>query len=301
MDIKQVKQRVLNLRKIIEHHSHLYYVLDKPEIADTAYDSLVEELLELETQYPELADANSPTQRVGGAPLKEFKKVKHQVAQWSFNDAFTEAHMVAFDERVKRFLAQRSSSEVGLKTDQNIEYICELKIDGLKVVLEYQKGILQQAATRGDGVIGEDVTYNIKTIGSIPLKLLKPVDIIIEGEIWLGKNNFERLNKIRSDKGEALFANPRNAAAGTLRQLDPKIVAERKLDSFIYDLATLPKTTFGDKGLQRSSLAMPKTQTEELKFLQELGFKVNKNFILCQNMNEVIKYWQSWQKNLAFR
>jgi DNA ligase (NAD+) len=210
---------------------------------------------------------------VGGEPLKEFKKVTHAVAQWSFNDAFSEEDMLDFDKRVKKFL--------GGGIDPH--YTCELKIDGLKIVFEYEKGFLKMAATRGDGVIGEDVTNNIKTIASVPLQLAKPIDIIVEGEVWLGKNNFEKLNEERKKMGEALFANPRNAAAGTIRQLDSKIVAERKLDSFIYDIS------------KSSVKNLPETQFEELKYLQNLGFKVNRNFKLCRDIKEAIDYWKYWQ------
>jgi DNA ligase (NAD+) len=268
----KAKQRVENLRKIIEKHSFLYYVKDAPEIEDTAYDSLIEELRKLEEQYPSLKTKTSPTERVGGQPLKEFEKVPHAVTQWSFNDAFSEEDMLDFDKRVKRFLGENIHPQ----------YTCELKIDGLKIVFEYEKGLLKRAATRGDGVTGEDVTNNIRTISSVPLKLLKPIDIIVEGEVWLGKNNFKKLNQERKRKKEALFANPRNAAAGTIRQLDPKVVAERRLDSFIYDIAALPNEP------------TPKSQVEELEYLQNLGFKVNKNFKLCQNIEEVINYWKSW-------
>ncbi len=279
MNQKEAKQRINKLRETIEHHNYLYYVKDEPEIEDATYDSLVEELIKLEKEYPELATSDSPTQRVGGEPLKEFKKVVHKISQWSFNDAFTEQDMFDFGKKVKRFLKEGP-------TFGNVEYTCELKIDGLKIVLEYEKGILKRAATRGDGATGEDVTNNIKTINSVPLKLLQPIDIIVEGEVWLGKNNFEKLNQERKRKAEPLFANPRNAAAGTIRQLDPKIVAERKLDSFIYDVAKLSK---------RPSLTTPETQIEELEFLQKIGFRVNKNFKLCKNIKEVIGYWKSWQ------
>jgi DNA ligase (NAD+) len=269
----EIKQKAEKLRKIIEKHSYLYYVKDAPEIEDTAYDSLVLELNKLEEEYPSLKTKNSPTQRVGGDPLKEFKKVPHKVPQWSFNDAFSEEDVLDFDKRVKRMLGGKI----------NPTYTCELKIDGLKVVFEYEKGLLKMAATRGDGVIGEDVTNNIKTIVSVPLKLLRSVDIIAEGEVWFGKNNFDKLNQERKKNKEPLFANPRNAAAGTIRQLDPKIVAIRKLDSFIYDIAKL------------SNKSMPETQIEELEYLAELGFKVNKNFKLCQNIEDVIAFWKSWQ------
>jgi len=275
---EKIRKRVENLRKIIEKHNYLYYVLDTPEIEDSAYDSLSEELRRLEEEFPTLKAEFSPTQRVGGEPLKEFKKVTHSVAQWSFNDAFSEENMKDFDKRVKNFIRKDSGK------DTNPAYTCELKIDGLKIVFEYEGGILKRAATRGDGVTGEDVTGNIKTIASVPLKLLEPIDIIVEGEVWLGKSNFKKLNEERIKNGEIPFANPRNAAAGTIRQLDPRIVAERRLDSFIYDIA------------QIKSLEIPENQEEELKYLQKVGFKVNKNFKLCQDIEEVINYWQSWQK-----
>lgn len=287
MNSEKVKQRIKKLREIIEYHNHLYYVLDRPEISDTAYDSLLKELIELEENHPELKTPDSPTQRVGGRPLSEFKKVKHKIAQWSFNDAFSEEDLFDFDKRVKNFLRKNGKTE----KLENIEYTCELKIDGLKVVFEYENGFLKRAATRGDGRVGEDVTQNIKTINSVPLKLSEPVDIIVEGEVWLGKSNFANLNKEREEVGETLFANPRNAAAGTIRQLDPKIVAKRKLDSFIYDITKItPPTPPYIKGGQS-----PTTQKEELEYLQKLGFKVNKNFKLCKNIGEVVKFWKTWQ------
>jgi len=279
---KEAKERANKLRSIIERHSHLYYVKDAPEIEDSAYDSLIEELRLLEEQFPELISSESPTQRVGGEPIKEFKKVPHTVPQWSFNDAFSPEDVVDFDKRVKRFLKNPASS-----ADEGIspQYTCELKIDGLKIVFEYEEGVFKRAATRGDGVVGEDVTSNIKTIMSVPLKLLEPVNLIVEGEVWLGKKNFEKINKERKKAGEALFANPRNAAAGTIRQLDPKIVAERKLDCFIYDLSAVASAKAG----------VPTTQKEELEYLEKLGFKVNKHFKLCQNIEEVINFWKYWQ------
>jgi DNA ligase (NAD+) len=278
MNLEEAKQRIEKLRKTVERHSYLYYVKDTPEIEDTAYDSLMEELNQLEEAFPFLKSETSPTQRVGGEPIKEFKKVKHKISQWSFNDAFSEEDIRNFDKRVKKFL----KSSVSSADEVNPQYTCVLKIAGLKVVFEYQKGILKRAATRGDGVTGEDVTNNIKTINSVPLKLLEPLDIIVEGEVWLGKKSFEKINEERKEKGEMLFANPRNAAAGTLRQLDPKIVAARKLDSFIYDIALL----FGKK--------TPETQAEELEYLQKIGFKVNSKFKLCSGIEEVISFWKSW-------
>lgn len=275
-------KRISKLRAIIEHHSHLYYVEDAPEIEDSAYDSLIEELRLLEEEYPELIVPESPTQRVGGEPIEEFKKIKHQIPQWSFNDAFSPEDMFDFDKRVKNFLRKD-----GINDD--LTYTCELKIDGLKIVFEYKEGVFKRAATRGDGIVGEDVTSNIKTIKSVPLRLQESTDVIVEGEVWLGKKNFEKINKERKKAGEALFANPRNAAAGTIRQLDPKIVAERKLDCFIYDLSAVARA-------ERDAKAdVPTSQKEELEYLEKLGFKVNKHFKLCHNIDEVINFWKYWQ------
>lgn len=272
---EEAQKRILKLREVINYHRHLYHVEDNPEIADTAYDALEEELRGLEERFPELITPDSPTQRVSGKPLDKFEKVRHVVPQWSFNDAFTSEDLRAFDERVKRMLG-------GVKPT----YVCELKIDGLHVVLTYQKGLLVTAATRGDGVVGEDVTMNVRTIQSVPLKLKQEIDVVAEGEIWLGIDQLEKINKERQKNDEAEFANPRNAAAGTIRQLDPKVVAKRKLDTFIYDVSAV--------ALAKADL--PKTQIEELKLLAKLGFKTNKEFAECRDIEEVIKYWQKWQK-----
>ena len=234
---KDIEERVKKLRDTINRHRNLYHTLDKPEISDPAYDALVKELEDLEEKYPELASPDSPTRLVGDVPLKEFTKVMHQVPQWSFNDAFDENDIHAFDERIKK----------GLKKES--EYIAELKIDGLKVVLTYEDGVLTGAATRGDGRIGEDVTQNIRTIASIPQKLRKPVSVIAEGEIWMAKSVFNKLNEERKKRGEELFANPRNVAAGSIRQLDPSMTRARQLDSFIYDIASIdhaPATQEGE-------------------------------------------------------
>jgi DNA ligase (NAD+) len=222
---KDVKERYEKLKAVVNHHRYLYYALEQPEIADSAYDELEQELVRIEREYPTLVSLDSPTQRVGGV-LGVFKKVRHQVAQWSFNDAFTEEDMRAFDARVKRATGSG-----------HLEYICELKIDGLKVVLTYEKGVLMTAATRGDGTVGEDVTHNVRTINSVPLVLMRPVDIVVEGEVWMSEKALKKTNDERKKHGEPLFANPRNAAAGSIRQLDPKIAASRGLDTFIYDVA----------------------------------------------------------------
>lgn len=279
---KDVLERLEKLKASIEHHRFNYHVLNKEEISAEALDSLKHELVEIEEQYPELITPDSPTQRVGGKPLPEFKKVRHAVPQWSFNDAFSPEEIREFDERVKRFLAQG-----GVK-DPKPTYTCEHKIDGLKIVLTYEKGLLVQAATRGDGTTGEDVTENVRTIESVPLKLRESISLIVEGEVWMGKSTLEKLNAARKKKGEEPFANPRNVAAGSLRQLDPKMTAERHLDSYIYDIA----------GITGSKPAWPDTQHEELEFLRDLGLKVNNHFKHCKNIDEVIEYWKEWQEKM---
>lgn len=281
---QEIIGRYDKLKAAIERHRYLYHVLDKPEISEAALDSLKHELVELEAKYPELVTPDSPSQRVAGKPLPEFVKVVHKVSQWSFNDAFSPEEMIEFDARVKRFLSQRSDLKSGERFDLVPTYTCEHKIDGLKIVLEYKKGLLVQAATRGDGKVGEDVTENIKTIESVPLRLNEPVDIIVEGEVWMAKSQLKKLNAERKNRGEEPFANPRNLAAGSIRQLDPKIVAERKLSTFIYDIAKYSDT--------------PPTQNEELAMLSKLGFKVNSHNKHCADISEVVSYWKEWQKKM---
>jgi len=291
MDKAEAKKRLEKLRKTIEHHRYLYHVLDSPEISDEALDSLKRELVEIETQFPDLITPDSPSQRVSGKPLDEFQKVRHKVPQWSFNDIFREQEMIDFNDRIVRMLEKSGPFKKGV-TKNKPEYTCELKIDGLKVVIEYENGFLKQAATRGDGKVGEDVTENVRTIESIPLKLKKPVSVIVEGEVYLDKRQFEKINKKLADAGEKTYANPRNLAAGTLRQLNSQIVADRNLSVFIYDLAWASDEDLSDSN---EKINTPKTQFEELELLMDLGFKVNKNFELCRDVNEVIKYWKKWQ------
>ena len=282
---KAILERVEKMRSEINRHRYFYHTLDRPEISDTAFDTLIRELEELEAKYPELASPDSPTLRVGSAPLEKFEKVEHQIPQWSFDDAFNEEDIRAFDKRVKKILFQEQGRETTL------EYVTELKIDGLKIVLTYQNGKLKTAATRGDGKVGEDVTENAKTIKSIPLVLKEPVSIIVEGEVYMERSIFNSLNIERKKKSEELFANPRNIAAGSLRQLDPKITASRKLASFVYDVAKLERFD-----LKNSKGRTLESQEEELKFLEHLGFKVNPHWQKVKNIEEVIKLWQSWEK-----
>lgn len=276
---KDVRERVEKLRTSIEKHRYNYHVLDKQEISDEALDSLKHELAQLEEKYPELVTPDSPTQRVAGKPLDAFKKVPHKVSQWSFNDIFDADEAREFDARIKRMLKKELGHEV------TPTYTCELKIDGLKLVCEYRNGVLETAATRGDGKVGEDVTQNARAIEALPLKLKENIDAIVEGEVWLGKKEFEKLNATRKKEGEELYANPRNVAAGTIRQLDSSIVASRNLSVFMYDIAR-----YGHA---------PETQYEELELLKKWGFKINTHFKKVENVEEVIEYWQTWQKKAS--
>jgi len=295
MATENIKKRAEKLRAEIDRFRYEYHVLDKPDISDEVYGSLTRELRSIEEEYPELKTADSPSQRIGGKPLDKFEKVRHRVRQWSLDDAFDFEEVKKWEEKILRILdknphldphpALRATfSPKGEKenSEGTLEYCCEIKIDGLKVVLTYEKGLLAQAATRGDGVIGENVTEQIKTIQSIPLRLKKAINIVVVGEVWMRKYELARINKEREKQGLPLFANSRNAGAGSIRQLDPKVTASRKLDSYIYDIDYL-----GDE--------LPETQVEELKLLEELGFKVNPNYKLCKNVNEIHKFFESWE------
>jgi DNA ligase (NAD+) len=250
-----------------------------PEISDEAYDSLIRELISLEEKYPELETLDSPTVRVGGAPIKAFEKVTHKVPQWSFDNVFSETELREWETRMKRFLEKED-------IHSSFTYCAEHKIDGLKVVLTYENGVFVQGATRGDGVIGENVTNNLKTIESIPLTLTEPVNLVAVGEAWLPEIELDRINKEREKGGETLFANTRNAAAGSLRQLDPKIVSGRKLRAFAYDI-----DFFDANG---TKLAAPQTQEDELLLLKKLGFTVNSHYEICKDLDEVMKYYSHW-------
>src|SRR5690554_476464 len=213
----RARERVEELRGIIEYHNHRYYVMDQPEIEDAQYDEYMRELMELEGRYPELLSEDSPSQRVGGTPLQAFVKVAHSRPKLSLSNAFHEGDLRDFHRRVIKTIGHE------------VEYVLEYKFDGLTVVLRYEEGRLVQGATRGDGVIGEDVTANLKTIKSIPLTLKEPMTLEVRGEVFISKKNFLTFNGKREAMGEPLFANPRNAAAGSIRQLDPKLAASRPL------------------------------------------------------------------------
>lgn len=266
----KIKEEMYNLVELLNKYSYQYYVEDNPEINDTQYDLLYKSLEKLEKEYPELILKNSPTQRVGDKVLKEFDKVIHTQSMLSLSNTFSIEELYDFDNRIKKAISS-----------ENIEYVCELKIDGLAVSIKYENGILTQAATRGDGEVGEDITENIKTIYSIPKELNIKDSIEVRGEVYMPRKSFELLNKSREEQGITLFANPRNAAAGSIRQLDSKITAERKLFAFIYSFAS--ENNF--------------SQVESLNNIQKYGLPVNNNFKSCKNIEEVIEYIKYWEKN----
>ncbi|MAZ67602.1 DNA ligase (NAD(+)) LigA [bacterium] len=279
---KDIRKRAIKLRELVVHHNYLYNVLDSPEISDEVYDTLLHELIELEDKYPVLKTKDSPTQRVGAVIRDGFTKVKHKVPQWSFDNVFSKEELHEWDERVRRYMER---ADIIAK---DVAYTVEHKIDGLKIILEYENGEFVRGATRGDGTEGENITDNLRTIRSIPLALPEKIDIIVGGEAWLSHKEFERINKERKKKEEPLFANPRNAAAGSLRQLDSGITASRRLDTFIYDMYQLD--------MKGATLQRPKTQGDELRLLNYLHFKVNPYWKTVSSINDVITEYNSWQK-----
>ncbi|TXG77727.1 NAD-dependent DNA ligase LigA [Candidatus Dojkabacteria bacterium] len=279
MDKQQARQRIKQLTEAVNHHRRLYYVLDAPTLSDEAYDSLFRELEALEQAFPQYRSEASPTLRVGDEPRTSFRKVKHLTRQWSFDDVFDQEELRAWDERLRRLVAKETGKNI-----PTLEYMAELKIDGLKIILSYDQGILVQGATRGNGEIGEAVTENLRTIESIPLTLEKPYTLTVVGEAWLSKSELARINAERKNSGEPLFANPRNAAAGSIRQLDSRVTAKRNLSAFIYDLDHL------EGALQ------PATQAAELEFLGTLGFFVNPHSRLCHGIEAIQTYYEEWNK-----
>ncbi len=259
-----MQERYEELIKIINEADYNYHTLDKPTITDQEYDKYLRELYRIEEEHPELKREDSPSNRAGGQVLDEFKKVTHQIPMMSLSNVFNESELVNFDSRIK-------------KEGITPNYVCELKIDGLSVSLRYEKGKLKTAATRGDGTTGEDITNNAKTIKTIPLKLNREIDIEVRGEIYMSKKVFEKLNKEREQEGKELFQNPRNAAAGSIRQLDSKIAAKRNLECFIYHL---PNPL--DYGIT--------THNDALQFMKDLGLRTNPNNRVVKNINEVISF-----------
>ena len=265
-----IKKRIDELIKILNKASYEYYTLDSPSITDQEYDAFMDELIKLETNNPSLVRNDSPTVRIGGEVISDFKKVTHSIPMMSLGDIFNEEEIRDFDEKIRKVV-------------KNPEYVCELKIDGLSVSLVYENGKLVRGATRGDGTVGEDITHNVKTIKNVPLSLPQDIDIEVRGEIYMPISSFNKLNEERSKKGEKEFANPRNAAAGSVRQLDSKIAAERNLSTFMYHMP-LPD------GYNL------KTQYESLEFMKNLTFTVNPNIRNVSTIEEVIEYINYWNE-----
>lgn len=270
MYMNEIKAKMEILRKEINYHDHSYHVLDKPEISDYEYDMLVNELKELEEKHPELIIPDSPTQRVGGKPLSKFDQVIHTVPLLSLGNSYDDKDLLDFDKRIKKEI-----------TDE-VEYVVEYKIDGLSVALKYENGSFVRGATRGDGTIGEDITKNLRTIKSIPLKLQEDTGIEVRGEVYIPKTKFADLNRKQEEKGETIFANPRNAAAGSLRQLDPRIAASRPLDIFIFNILVTDRYNISK-------------HSEGLEYLKGLGFKTSE-YKVCKDINEVINLCEKWQE-----
>lgn len=273
---REIEERAAKLRDVIRTYRTLQHEKDESPISPEALDSLKHELFTLEQEYPELRTTDSPTQQVSGSVLPELTKVRHVVPQWSLDDAFDEGELQAFHERARRLLEKEGIS------NPKPTYDVELKIDGLHIVLTYVQGKLVTAATRGDGIVGEDVTHNVRTIASLPEQLARPIDLITEGEVYMTRSGLAQLNKEREKLGQPLFANPRNAAAGSLRQLDSNVAAARPLGVFLYDV-------------DASSEQLPDTQTEELTYLKDLGLPVNPHHIHAASIGEVVAYWLDWQ------
>ncbi|HBM3583812.1 TPA: NAD-dependent DNA ligase LigA [Listeria innocua] len=268
------KKRYEELINILDQYSYDYYVIDNPTVEDAEYDQKMQELLKIEKAHPEWVTPESPSNRVGGEVLEGFKKVEHDTPMLSLANAFNRDDLADFDRRIRD------------KVGDDISYMCELKIDGLAVSLQYENGKYKQGATRGDGTVGEDITANLRTIRSIPMKLKKAYSIEVRGEAFMPKRSFQKLNEIREEEGQMLFANPRNAAAGSLRQLDTKIAASRNLDIFLYAVAD-----FGEMGVE--------THSAGLDMLETLGLKVNKERRLCSNLEEVYAYIDEWTEKRA--
>ena len=288
-------ERIKELRALLNKANYSYYVLDSPEIDDAVYDQLYRELIEIENIHPSLITDDSPSQRLGGIPSKGFKNVEHNIPLLSLDNAFNVNEVEAWYGRISKLI---SSENKNIKKVDNPELICELKIDGNAISLRYENGILTRAATRGDGKTGEDITTNIRTISTIPLSLLlknPPSWIEIRGEAFMPNNIFNKLNIERKNTDQPLFANPRNSCAGTLRQLDPKIVASRKLDFFAYSLYFPENWEPTDSNFKK-----PISQSESLEFLKNIGFKVNTTYETKKTLNEANKYYKYWEVKKDF-
>lgn len=277
MDKAEAKRRISELVEELNEHSRLYYILDKPSISDAEYDKLYYKLKDLEVDYPGFVLPNSPTQRVADKVSGDFASITHSKRKMSLDDAFGMDELDDFEERLKKL------------NGTDLDYMCELKIDGLQIVLTYKNGLLVTGATRGDGRAGEDVTHTVRTIRDIPLKLKENIDVVVSGEIFISKRDFEKINKQQEKGNKPVYANPRNLAAGTVRQLDPRVASKRTLRSFVYDVEPIRQAQ--DQG---QVLEDPKTQQDILKVLSELGFSVSPDNQFCKSLDEVKKFIKRW-------
>lgn len=272
------QKRIEELRNLINYHNEKYYNQDSPEIEDFEYDNLMKELIELEEQNPELKTNDSPSNRVGGKPLDKFDQVVHKIPMLSLSNGYSWQDLKDFDLRVREAV------------EGEVEYVVEFKIDGLSVGLNYNDGVFESGATRGNGIVGEDITKNLMTIKNIPLNIKENGELTVRGEVYISKEDFEKINKIQEEQDQPLYANPRNLAAGSLRQLDSKLTAKRPLDIFIFNLEDINSKEF-------------KTHSESLEYLKELGFSVSPNFKVFKTMDEIIehiKYWTEHREDLSF-
>ena len=280
LNLFEIENKINELREKINHHNYLYYINDTPEISDAEYDKLFNQLKDYEKSYPHFITPDSPTQRVGAVISEKFEQIKHKFRLYSLDNANSDEELADWNERIKKYFSE----------NEKIEFVCELKIDGLAIALTFENGIFTKGATRGDGLTGEDITTNLRTIKSIPLKLFSPDGKLPElvdarGEVFMPKSSFERLNEKRRATGEPEFANPRNAGSGSVRQLDPKITSERDLDIFIYGGIIL--------GLEGE---LPKTHWETLAIYKKMGLKVNPTSKICNNIEEVFEYCKYWEE-----
>ncbi|TXG99854.1 MAG: NAD-dependent DNA ligase LigA [Candidatus Moraniibacteriota bacterium] len=275
------KNRIIELRALIERHRVLYYIHDAPEISDEVYDSLMKELVSLEQKFPEFNTPLSPTHRVGGEAIAKFVKVTHDVKQWSFDNVFSYEELQDWEDRNVTLLTKEGITD-------KPTYVAEMKIDGLKVILTYKDGVFVRAATRGNGEVGEDITENIRTVKTIPLTLPEKLSITVIGEAWIKKKDLEKINKLRAEEELPLYANTRNLAAGTLRQLDPKIVAGRNIQIYAYDIEPYSDVASRGNGGKFAS------QVDELEALERFGFLVNKDRKVCSNLKEVQTFYEKW-------
>lgn len=267
-----IKTRMDELIEQINYHSNKYYNDDAPEISDYEYDNLMKELIKIEEENPQIKRADSPSSRVGGKPLDKFTQITHKIPMLSLSNAYSDKDLKDFDKRVKEL------------ADDSVEYVVEFKIDGLSVGLTYKNGVFEKGATRGNGVVGEDITENLRTVKTIPLKINDKEEVVVRGEVYISKQNFEKINELQEEQGLQLFANPRNLAAGTLRQLDSKLTAKRPLDIFIFNLEYIENTNL-------------KSHSESLEYLKNLGFKVSTDYKVCSNIDEVIEHIEYWTEN----